>query len=119
MLIYLPATNTLQQTFDNGVQYQSAIIALYTKSNEHLNMQELVKGIIKQTTSQDHHRINEVSFYIVIGYTASSPSIVCQKWTECWLIDKRRAIVSYPVPKDNTVNSFYHSHITTRIPSCM
>ena len=27
---------------------------------------------VKQITSWDHHRMNEVSFYIVIGYTASS-----------------------------------------------
>jgi hypothetical protein len=42
MLIYLQP-NTSQQTFDNGVHYQNAINALYTKSNEHSDMQELVK----------------------------------------------------------------------------
>jgi hypothetical protein len=51
---------------------------------------------IKQITSQDHHEINAVSFYIVSEYTASNLSIVCHKWIECWLVSKRKAIVLYP-----------------------
>jgi hypothetical protein len=41
--VNLPATNTSQQTFDNEVHYQNGISALYTKSNEHSDMQEPVK----------------------------------------------------------------------------
>ena len=50
---------------------------------------------MKQITSQDHHEIDAVSSYIVIEYTASNLSIVCQEWIECWLVTERRAMVLY------------------------